>query len=289
MSTTNGTGGGVGGAVGNAGAPAAGAANAGAVGGGGVANPPAPPAPPPGMRYVKDEDWNARDTFYNKAQEFGFKDPDTLAKYGPLHKTLGERGMDPSHLTNLLSPKPPEKAAGSEPKYLTREEAEQFYSEREARTRAELEWEGHQKAAPAKIEAKVGDYLKGLGLKPESKFSRFLKSAITDDLREARLASRDAEDWKGNPLASDRLPPITDALIEKVLQQHKYQEILTEMRGEFLAAIGEGSGAPVRPTANAAGKGESNQPPKPKGAADDDEEFDNNALKIVREVAAARR
>lgn len=285
MSTTNGTGGGTGGAVGNAGgAPAGGAAN-GAVGGGGT--PPASPSLPPGMRLVSEQDWTSRDSFFSKAQELGFKDADTLGKYAPLHKTLGERGMDPSHLTNLLSPKPADNKPSDEPKYMTREEAEQFYSEREARTKAELDWESHQKSAPAKIEAKVGDYLKGIGLKPDSKFSRFLKSAIADDIREARIAAREAAEWKGSPLSSERLPPITDSLIEQVMQTRKYQEILTEMRGEFLAAIGDGSGAPVRPTANAAGKGESNQPPKAKAALDDDdEEFDNNALKIVREVAA---
>lgn len=250
-----------------------------------------PPQPPPGMRYVKEEDWNARDSVYAKMHEAGITDPDTIAKYSSLHKAITQRGLDPMYLTNLLADPKPQQSQSSEPRYLTREEAEQLYAEREARTRAELEWETHQKSAPAKIEAKVGDYLKGLGLKPESKFSRFLRSAISEDIREARIAARDEDWWKSSPLASERLPPVTDALIEKVLQTQKYQDILTEMRGELLAAIGEGSGSPVRPTANATDKSEAQngQVPKAKRMLDeDDDEFDDKAMRIVREVVSRR-
>lgn len=282
-----GGGGGAGGAGGSGagGAPAVGAgAGTGGNGGAGTGGGGGSFQVPAGQRLVSEADWSSRDGFYSKAQEYGFKDAETLGKLKPLYETINKRQLDPAQLASMLSgeaPKPQAGAAGGDkPEYMTREEMEKFYSERDARSRAEMEHEGHMKALPDKVKNRVGAELKAAGLKPESTLGKVLTGHVMYELQLARQHYGD-----GHPLKGQALQAVTDDIIEKVFSAGKYGDLLKATRGEFMSM---GAREPIQPTAagasgqSGAGSGEKPASDVLKGKSRDEK------MEIVRRNIAAR-
>ena len=251
-----GSGSGGGGNTGASGAPSgsSGSASGGGSGsGGGTSGGGGGFQPPQGMRLVKDEDWNARDGFYSKAQEYGFKDADTLGRLKPLYETINKRQLDPAQLASMLSGEAPKQQQQNGQQYMTAEELDRRLSERDTRTKAEIEWEGHQKALPTKIQSRVSETIKAAGLKPDSGLGAMLTDAVNHRILQARMAAQ----WQdGHPLAGERLVAATDDIIEQVFTSGKFADSIKALRGEFLssaAAANSGVSATAAGTGGQAG------------------------------------
>jgi hypothetical protein len=199
------------------------------------------------MRLVPEAEYTTRDTFFTKAQEYGFKDADTLGKYAPIHKHFTETGRDPAQFASILGGRPQQQqnqpGQQNDPKYLTAEQVEKMLSEREAASRAEQEHEGHMKALPTKVSGKVAEHLKAAGLKPESPLGKLLTGHVMHELNQLRAMYPD-----GHALAGKRLTAITDDIIEKHFNEGKYGDLLKGLRGEFLSNAAAAN-AGVSPTA----------------------------------------